>query len=992
MSNNRRWVNRALTNISQARVRNQRNRGRGRHNTDRPWRFHEDQGEASAENYAGASGSENPRPDRPPPHLRGRDIGLWFARRNRERNSNLSPEELQIAKEKRFQERLEKDKGRPLATILLSESKKQHILDLLTNTGKDNQTESYTARNFMKEFKQNIQGSIDDKLTGTTKKMARDCLKDLEMQTEQNSKVLNNLVNDSKYRRMMSYREKLPAYKMRNDIVKLVQDNQVVVISGETGCGKTTQVTQFILDDYIERGMGSVCNIICSQPRRISAISVAERVAEERGEILGDSCGYQIRLERVLPRSRGCITYCTTGVILRQMSSDPLMSNVSHLILDEIHERDIMSDFLIALMRKVLPQRPDMKLILMSATLNSEQFSRYYGDCPMVNIPGFTYPVQEFYLEDVLALTGFQFEQNRFPVPLSNRKKHLRIDKDFAEVIEPHIRKLLADKTYSPQVCNQLANPSSEALNLELILELLKYICKTANDQGAILVFLTGFLEISNLIQLMEQSGCFPPSHFIIIPLHSQMPSTEQKFIFEPARGNMRKIIVSTNIAETSITIDDVIYVVDSGYIKQNGYNPETNCRTLDAQFVSLANAHQRRGRAGRVREGVCYHLFSKAREMLLQKFQLPEILRTRLDNVILHAKALQLGNAGEFLSTLLDVPPRNSIYSALELLTRIEALDDAENLTPLGFHLSKLPMSPQMGKMILFGVIFSCLDPILNISVTMDFKDAFQLPIGKEKEADNRKFKLAQGVKSDHILSHFVLAEYEMSNNKSGFCREYFLSQHTIKMLLRMKNQFMDILCDMNFVSDRNPKNDICNLNSHNLSLIKAVVCAGLYPNIALAQCKNGRMVKMLTEESGSNLKFHMKSIMQRIKVFESPIIVYHTRIKSTSDYLHDGTIVHPLPVIFFGDRYRHIQPIKEELPHVIAISTRMVFKCSESTANVIQQLRDRLNAYLRRAILEPTAEPFFMRAENDVISAIIELITNEDIEEIDLDALNDA
>lgn len=981
MPNQKPWARRGRENFSQTqRPRNNRSRGGrvDRHHWVRPERNFCNVDESGTENEEVASGSAYPDSDRPPPHLRGRDIGMWYAARNASR----TPEQRALARE----QKLQKQGKRPLATVALSESKKRHILELLTNTSKGNQTVSSASSNFLKDFHRNIQGSIDDKLR-TTKTLEQNITLDTKLQKEQEDKKCNN----DTYINMMSYREKLPAYNKRLEIVKLVQDNQVIVISGETGCGKTTQVTQFILDDYIERGAGSLCSIVCSQPRRISAISVAERVAAERGESLGHSCGYQIRLERSLPRSRGSIVYCTTGVILRQMAADPLMSNVSHLILDEIHERDIMSDFLIALMRKVLPQRPDMKLILMSATLNSEQFSKYYGNCPMVNIPGFTYPVQEFYLEDVLQATSFQFEDNAHKSGNRYMPKKLKWEREFSEMIEPHIRQLQAEKKYNPQVLSQLANPDSENLNLELILELLKYICRTADGKGAILVFLTGFLEISNLIQLMENSGSFPSSNFIIIPLHSQMPSAEQKHIFQPASGDMRKIIVSTNIAETSITIDDVVYVVDSGYIKESGYTAATNLQTLGATFVSLANAHQRRGRAGRVQPGVCYHLFSKAREMLLNRFQLPEILRTRLENVILHAKALQLGKAHAFLSTLIDVPDIKSIDISLKLLTRIEAIDQNENLTPLGFHLSKLPMAPQMGKMILFGVIFSCLDPILSISATLDFKDAFQLPIGKEREADKQKFQLSNGIKSDHILSHIVLAEYENTYNKYAFCREYFLSQQTIKMLLRMKTQFMEVLHDMNFVPDRDSKNSMCNLNSHNLSLIKAVVCAGLFPNMAMVSCKSGKFVKIHGEECGRNIRFHRKSILCNYKSFESPLITYHTRIKSTDDYIHDATLVHPLAVIFFGDRYRHVMPLQEGLPHVIGISMRMIFKCSESTANVIKQLRERLNAYLQRAILEPTAEPFFKREENDVISAIIELITNEDIEEIDLDALDD-
>ncbi|KAG0721052.1 ATP-dependent RNA helicase DHX36 [Chionoecetes opilio] len=201
---------------------------------------------------------------------------------------------------------------------------------------------------------------------------------------------------------MLEVRKKLPSYKMRDEIVDTIRNNQVVVLSGETGCGKTTQVAQFLLEDAVASGEGSVCRIVCTQPRRISAISVAQRVADERGEKIGKSVGYQIRLETVQPRVEGSILFCTTGIVLQWLQRDPLLSQVSHLVLDEIHERDMVSDFLICIAKDLIKVRPDMKVILMSATLNADQFSAYFGGCPMIHIPGFTYPVKEYYLEDVI--------------------------------------------------------------------------------------------------------------------------------------------------------------------------------------------------------------------------------------------------------------------------------------------------------------------------------------------------------------------------------------------------------------------------------------------------------------------------------------------------------------------------------------------------------------------------------------------------------------
>lgn len=356
---------------------------------------------------------------------------------------------------------------------------------------------------------------------------------------------------------------------------------------------------------------------------------------------------------------------------------------------------------------------------------------------------------------------------------------------------------------------------------------------------GAVLVFLTGYMEISKLYTLMEESGKFPKANYLILPLHSQMPTVNQKQIFERPPNGVRKIILSTNIAETSITIDDVVFVIDCGKIKINNFNVETNTQTLTPEWVSIANADQRKGRAGRVQAGICFHLFTKARRMILEKYLKPEVLRTRLEDVILMMKILQVGKAEPFFARLLDAPEPAAVELSLELLKRLNALDDDENLTPLGYHLGKLPLGPQMGKMLLMGAIFSCLDPILSIAAFLDFKDPFQMPLGKEKLADQKKLELSNGQQSDHLVFYEALSQYERLDNyeKRRFCWDYFLSQNTLNLLSNMKKQFMEYLYELNFVPNTDPHCSECNRNSNNLSLIKAIICAGLYPNVLIGR-----------------------------------------------------------------------------------------------------------------------------------------------------------
>ncbi|EFA08093.1 Dosage compensation regulator-like Protein [Tribolium castaneum] len=897
--------------------------------------------------------------ERPPSHLRGKQIGMYYAQRNRERN--------------------EANRKRPLGTILLSESRKNQIQAVLNSTSFKNifATTSSTYEHledsaFKRSFLRVINETIDEKLQHTCARLAEDATLNQSLYEDFLQKQ-----SSPKYMNMIAKRTKLPAFNMKDEILKVIDENQVVVISGETGCGKTTQVAQFILDDFLQKQKGSVCKVLCTQPRRISAIAVAQRVAEERGEELGHSVGYHIRMERRPPRDRGSICFCTTGVVLKIMESDASLSWVSHLILDEIHERDVMSDFILALIKKIKAKRSDLKIILMSATLNSEKFSKYYDNAPHLNIPGFTYPVQEFYLEDVLQRTGFVFES-------THRIKHKKT-KMYSDFIEPHVRQLERTRQYSRQVCIQLRNPECEDINLELILQLVIDVCGKERDEGAILIFLTGFHEISTLSRLMSESGRFPPGKFLIFPLHSLMPTLEQKQIFDTPPRGMRKIIIATNIAETSITIDDVVYVIDCGKIKVTNFDARTNSDILAPEWVSLANANQRRGRAGRVKPGMCFHLFTKARNMVLEQYLLPEILRKRLEDVILTAKILQLGPVEPFFAQLIDSPDPGAVTVALELLKRMNALTDDEKLTPLGYHLAKLPMAPQIGKMILFGAIFSCLDPILSIAAALDFKDPFQLPVDKEREVYKMKLELARGVKSDHLLFHEALRGFEESGNARQYCWNYFLSHQTMKQLQDLKKQYMEYLCEMNFVRDSDPKNPECNLNWDNLSLVKAIICAGLYPNISISPVLGKAPVRT---PSMRRLKLHPKSILAECKYFDTNILVYYKKMKSKVDFIYDASLIHPLPVIFFGDRFNQIC---EDGRSFISINQNLRFKCSESTASIIKELRDRFNWFLEYKISHPGPVVWGGDDETQILSLIMELITCEDMEEFDDDAFDD-
>lgn len=363
----------------------------------------------------------------------------------------------------------------------------------------------------------------------------------------------DKLQNDNDLIDRIKFRETLPVAAMKNDIMTLINDNSVVIVKGATGCGKTTQIAQYILEDYINSGQGAWCNVAVTQPRRISAISVSERIAVERNENIGESVGYSVRFESCLPRPFGSIMFCTIGVLLRKLEAG--LRGVSHVIVDEIHERDVNSDFILVVLRDMVHTYPDLRVILMSATIDTSLFSDYFGKCPVVEIPGRAHPVTQLFLEDCIEMTRF--------VPSPESRKRKRDDESELAGIETegdqNLNKVIAAGNYSNETKASMASMSESDVNFELIEALLMYI-KEKNVPGAVLVFLPGWNLIFALMKHL-QNGRFGGSDFRILPCHSQIPREDQRKVFEPVPPGVTKIILSTNIAETSITIDDIVSV-----------------------------------------------------------------------------------------------------------------------------------------------------------------------------------------------------------------------------------------------------------------------------------------------------------------------------------------------------------------------------------------------------------------------------------------------
>ncbi|KAG9273415.1 ATP-dependent RNA helicase DHX36 [Astyanax mexicanus] len=942
-----------------------------------------------------------------PAHLKGREIGLWYAKWGGIKRSEAE--------------------RKSRAVVQMDESREQHITKLLNSVQRGPPQEAHPSNSQFQQVKEEPSGhsyfdgddppeqqeqqtfkvpKIEPKEEVRMRVKEEPGAKDLEylfqdvvrkptLDAELQSDLENKREN-SKYLDMLKFREKLPSYSMREELVELIEANRVVVVSGETGCGKTTQVTQFILDDYIQRGVGSLCRVVCTQPRRISAISVAERVAAERAEAVGEgkSCGYQIRLQSQLPRKQGSVLYCTTGIILQWLRSDPCLSSVSHLVLDEIHERSLQSDVLLVIVKDLLKSRDDLKVVLMSATLNADKFSKYFGNCPMIHIPGYTYPVQEYLLEDVIEMVRFRPPHQQDHRPrfrrgfMQGHNMWPEKEQKEAEYKEswPCYARTLRDR-FSDSTINALEMmDEDDKINLDLIVALIRHIVLNEDD-GAILVFLPGWDNISGLNDLLMAEQMFKSDKFIIIPLHSLMPTVSQTQVFKRPPPGVRKIVIATNIAETSITIDDVVYVIDGGKIKETHFDTQNNISTMTAEWVSLANAKQRKGRAGRVSPGKCYHLYNGLRLSLLDSYQLPEIQRTPLEELCLQIKFLKLGPIASFLKKALDPPSDRAIELAITHLMDLNALDQNEELTPLGFHLARLPVEPHIGKMILFGALLTCLDPVLTIAASLSFKDPFFIPLGKEKIADQRRKILSKNSKSDHLTIVNAFTGWEEAKRRGYRCeREYcwdnFLSSNTLQMLQNMKGQFAEHLLAAGFVSSKDPKDPRSNINSDNEKLLKAVIVAGLYPKVAKIRpslTKRRPMpVKVYTKSDGK-VCIHPKSVNAEESQFHYTWLIYHLKMRTSSIFLYDCTEVSPFSLLFFGGDIS-IQRDKDQ--ETIAVDEWIVFQSPARIAHLVKNLKKELDLLLEEKIKQPCPVDWSDRSSKDcaVISAIVDLITTQE------------
>ncbi|XP_026520850.1 probable ATP-dependent RNA helicase DHX35 isoform X3 [Notechis scutatus] len=539
-------------------------------------------------------------------------------------------------------------------------------------------------------------------------------------------------------------RQKLPVFKLRNHILYLVENYQTLVIVGETGCGKSTQIPQYLT----EAGWTAEGRIVgVTQPRRVACISIAERVAEERGALLGHEVGYCIRFDDCTDPQATRIKFLTDGMLVREMMADPLLTRYSVIMLDEAHERTLYTDIAIGLLKKVQKKRGDLRLIISSATLDAEKFRDFFNqnessdpskDTSMIlTVEGRTFPVDVFYIQS--------------PVP------------DYVKSTVETVMKI-----------------------------------HNSEGDGDILAFLTGQEEVETVVSmLIEQARIIARTgmkkHLRVLPMYAGLPATEQMKVFERMSHNVRKVIVATNIAETSITINGISFVVDCGFVKLRAYNPKTAIECLVVVPISKASANQRAGRAGRNRSGKCYRLYTEEDFEKLPQSTIPEMQRSNLAPVILQLKALGIDNVLRF--PFLSPPPAQSMVQALELLYALGGLDKYCRLTePLGIRIAEFPLNPMFAKMLLESGNFGCSQEILSIASMMQIQNIFTVPPNQKVQAirEHRKFAVEEG---DHLTMLNVYEAFIKHNKSSQWCQEHFLNYKGLVRATIVREQLKKLL-----------------------------------------------------------------------------------------------------------------------------------------------------------------------------------------------------
>jgi len=684
--------------------------------------------------------------------------------------------------------------------------------------------------------------------------------------------------------------------------------------------------------------------------------------------------GYTVRLDSKRSDSTR-ILFCTTGIALRMMLSDNPMENVSHIVVDEVHERDAQTDLLILLIRELLPQRPQLRVLLMSATLQAETFSRYFDDCPVLSCKGRSFPVTEHFLEDVLEYTDFklhldspcrlvdnnaQWQKATFKVHGGRNTQYwqeggVALNPDYEE----------ARYASKPEgVRAVLRHLNEQVINHDLISDLLAHIDDHFGE-GAVLIFLPGIADISTLLNGLQTTKRFGNADkFRLLPLHSSLSPAEQSAVFDTMPPGVRKVVLATNIAETSITIDDAVFVIDAGRAKQSMFDERKNMRRLVDVWISQAEARQRAGRAGRVRAGHVFKLYTRFRSVrYMEAARKPEMLRGPLQELCLQLRLSPLLSETPLRSAFslaLDEPPEAAVTAAISSLQRTGALDADEQLTPLGRHLAALPVDVATGRLILFGALLRCAEPILLIAAALSDRSPFLAPFARRDEARAAQLTF-NSEQSDHLAVLEAHRRWEQVRREAGaaaahkFCERHFLSERTLQGMSDAAQQYWGQLAELGLLPSLHRTSDAtrealrraANENADNPLVLKAVLCAGLFPNVLKVQ--PGKSAPVFTQQKQS-VTIHPSSFNKGQKVFETGWLCYHEKVATSGKiFVHDCTAVSALDLMLFG-----AEPQILHTQHRVLIDGWIDLRMAPRTAVLCKALRQALSELMTQRIAD--------------------------------------
>jgi pre-mRNA-splicing factor ATP-dependent RNA helicase DHX15/PRP43 len=655
-----------------------------------------------------------------------------------------------------------------------------------------------------------------------------------------------------RYFDILKKRRELPCWEAKAKFLRLLEENQVVLLVGQTGSGKTTQIPQFVLDaGYSEKGL-----IACTQPRRVAAMSVAARVSDELDVKLGQQVGYSIRFEDCTSHST-VLKYMTDGMLLREAMIDPTLSKYSVVMLDEAHERTLATDLLFGLLKEIMKKRPDLKVVVMSATLESDTFSKYFNhEAPLLNVPGRVFPVDVYYSREA--------------------------ESDYVEA------------------CIRTAVEIHEG-----------------EPVGDILIFLTGEDEIEQACEKIRRLGNRNMAKYgemKVVPLYSSLPPQMQQRIFDPAPGPRfegasagRKCIVSTNIAETSLTIDGIVYVIDPGFSKQKVYNPRTKIESLLPSPISQASAKQRAGRAGRTQPGKCFRLYTEKGFESLQPSTYPEILRSNLASVVLTMKKLGIDDLVHF--DFISPPAPETLMRALELLNYIGALDDEAELTPLGQQLAEYPLDPQLALTLVAAGKYGVAAEALSLVAMMSVPQCFLRPKDQAAEADGARAQFIHE-DGDHMTLLNVYMAYQQVKQSSGdgeaakWCRENYLNPRTMKSAESVRQQLERINVRLGI-----PTGSTVGVNSAvwSISVRKALITGYFLQTAHVVPNKN----IYLPVNGKGQVGLHPSTVIMN----KPEWVVYNEYVVTSRNYIRTCTQVRPEWLLEIAPHYFNQEVIENEM-----------------------------------------------------------------------------